>query len=877
MEITGRQKNRFLKEREEQKTTTPNRKSPRAAIGRALANFYWLPENLRQGLAFTGLVCLVQIIGSLFGAPAWQIGQPVQSSLALAAGLLGTAGLYRAARQLNGQPFRLRLAWVIFNASAASFVLARAAALFQPAFGHAGIAASRLLDGIFATLFLFGALLHPVSSASRRGLAQLSDSLIVILTSGFITWLYFLLPALHTSIQAGVPASPLSWMMHIAVPVGDLLMLWGLILLWMRSYPPHFQPSMRLLLAAGALAILSNGFHMGLLVSSALYSPVLPGLLQTLSACLLMLSGLLLLIATSSQDAPLPTIQLFREPTFLQALRLGAPVIWVGIVFILLQIIPFQPSFWRQLVFSLWMGCIVILMIVRQLIEMDKNRRLEHKLQELTDSLDEQVAERTAELVKANDDLRQEMADRAHIEQILREREEAMEFTAMHDALTGLPNRLLLMEHLRQAIRKIQRWDKFDVALLFLDFDGFKAVNDRLGHPFGDKVLIAVAQRLRHYVRQMDTVARLGGDEFVVLLQDVHLEDGVDCPAIKRLREVICEPYEIDGQRVTLSVSIGVVVGDKSYQQPADFLRDADLAMYEAKARGKDRYVLFGPKLRKNALERLVLEDDLRGALARDELVLYYHPILSLDTHRITGFEALVRWQHPQRGLLMPQTFLPIAETAHLILPITRALLLEACAQMAKWQADHPHDSDLTISLNLSPALFAQPGALEMVEETLAKTGLSPRFLKLEITEGAMGQDNQATLDILHALNDLGIQIQMDDFGTGYASLSYLHRYPVDTLKIDRSFIQGIQPNGEQGRLARTVITLARELNLEVIAEGVETVDQLAFLESLGCQYAQGYLISQPLPREEVPAFLRAYPSQVASWFATQLVIGTEP
>lgn len=876
MEITGRQKNRFLRDRKPQKIKNLNRKSPRAAIRHAIAAFYWLPDDLRYGLAFTGLLCLVQIVGSLFGAPAWQVGQPVQSSLALAAGLLGTAGLYRVARHLNRHPLRLRLAWSIFSASAASFALARAAALIQPALGDAGIATSRLLDGIFASLFLFGALVHPVSRTSRRGLAQLSDSLIVILTSGFITWLYFLLPALNASIQVGEPTNPLTWMMQIAVPIGDLLMLWGLILLWMRSYPPHFQPALRLLLAAGAVAILSNGFHMGLLASSSLYTPVLPGLLQTLAACLLLLAGLLLDLATRSQGEPLPAIQFFREPTILQALRLGAPVIWVGVVFILLQIIPFQPSFWRQLVFSIWMGCVVTLMIVRQLIELDKNKRLENKLKELIASLDERVAERTTDLVKANEDLRQEMADRAHIEQILREREEAMEFTAMHDALTGLPNRLLLMEHLRQAIRKIQRWDKYDVALLFLDFDGFKAVNDRLGHPFGDKVLIAVAQRLRHYVRQMDTVARLGGDEFVVLLQDVHVEAGATCPAVERLREVICAPYEIDGQRVILSASIGVVIGDRSYQQPADFLRDADLAMYEAKARGKDRYVLFGPKLRKDALERLVLEDDLRGALARDELVLYYHPILSLDTHRITGFEALVRWQHPQRGLLLPHTFLPIAETAHLILPITRHLLLEACTQMTKWQAGHPHDGDLTISLNLSPALFAQPGAMEIIEETLAKTGLSPRFLKLEITEGAIGQDNQATLDILHAWNQLGIQIQMDDFGTGYASLSYLHRYPVDTLKIDRSFIQGIQPNGEQGRLARTVITLARELNLEVIAEGVETVDQLAFLESLGCQYAQGYLISHPLPREEVTAFLRAYPAQAASWFETRLVIDSE-
>ncbi len=876
MKLTGRQIYRSIIDRKPQQNEQENTQTHRDAIHRTAEIFRSLPAFLRGGLAITGLLILIQFTGSLTGAPVWQVGQPAQSILALVIGLLAVVSFFHASRQLPGQSFRIRLAWAIFTAATASFTLARAAGLIEAFFPGTGFAPGRLLDGLFSTLFLGGVLLHPVSRNPQHGLARLSDSLIVVLSSGFITWLYFLLPALDAAILSGGLGNPLNRLAQVAIPVGDLLMLWALIMLWMRSYPPHIRPAMSLLLAGGSAIMMSNAFHIGLLSGSALFTPVWPGLLQFLAICLLMLAGLLQYLSSSPQGLPLPAVRLFREPAIFQALRMGTPAIWVGIVFFLVQVTPSQHSFWNQLAFTVWMGCIVTLMITRQVIELDKNRRLTSELEDLKASLDRQVKTRTAELMRVNEELRQEMAERAHVEQILREREEAMEFTAMHDALTGLPNRLLLMEHLRQAIRKIQRWDNYDVALLFLDFDGFKAVNDRFGHPFGDKVLIAVAQRLRHYVRQMDTVARLGGDEFVVLLQGIHFEDGAECSAVERLREVICEPYEIEGQRIILSASIGVVVGDKSYQQPADFLRDADLAMYEAKAQGKDRYVLFGPKLRKDALERLVLEDDLRGALARDELVLYYHPILSLDSHRITGFEALVRWQHPRRGMMLPDEFLPIAETAHLILPITRRLLLQACTQMKTWQASHPDDRNLTIILTLSPVIFAHPGTLEIVEETLAATRLSPRSLKLEITEGAMGQDSQATLEILHAWSRRGIQIQIDDFGTGYASLSYLHRFPIDALKIDRSFIQDIQPNGEQGRLARTVITLARELNLDVIAEGVETVDQLAFLESLGCQYAQGYLISRPLPHEEVPAFLRSYPALAASWFQTQLILDTE-
>jgi diguanylate cyclase (GGDEF)-like protein len=561
-----------------------------------------------------------------------------------------------------------------------------------------------------------------------------------------------------------------------------------------------------------------------------------------------------------------------REWTPIRILRLGTPVLWVGLVFVLIRVTPFQPNFWNRPELPAWVGSIIGLIILRQMIELGENQRLHRELRALETSLEERIAERTAGLRAENQALRHAMEERAHIEQILREREELMEHTAMHDALTGLPNRLLLMEHLRQAIRKLERWDRYSVALLFIDFDGFKTVNDRLGHLFGDKLLVAVGQRLRRYVREIDTVARLGGDEFVVLLEDVMVERGA-CPAVERIHEILCEPYEIDEQRIVLSASIGVVVGDRTYLQPADFLRDADLAMYEAKARGKDGYVIFSPELRSHALDRLVLEDDLRAALARDELVVYYHPILCLATHRVTGFEALVRWRHPRRGLITPDAFIPIAETSHLIFPLTRKVLLLACGQVRQWQSANPADRELTISVNLSPTLFAQPGAQELVEEALAESGLPARFLNLEITEGAMVKDSQGFQEVLHAWRRRGIQIHMDDFGTGYASLSYLHRFPMDALKIDRSFIQRIQPNGGQGEIPRTVITLARELNMQVIAEGVETATQLAFLERLGCQYAQGYLISRPLPTEDVQDFLRGFQGPQRNWLAAMPVL----
>lgn len=824
------------------------------AKGRLKDLFVISPSRiLDHGRLLVVLMILIQLAGSIFDNSQWDIHGLLHSLLVLAAWLAAALSMTAAAKWSIRQSRPARLAWILLAAAALTLALARLVRLVGPAQPPA-IPVSFLFEIIFSVLFLASALLLMVNRRQNRSLIRYSlDVLLVGLSSILITWLYFISPAL-----ASIAVGPAAWLIRLSKPVSDLVALWAAFVLLSQAIPARFRLPPQLLGAGGLAVVLVNGLTVGLLAGTSFSNTFFPELLDLLAPCLMILAGAIQSCQVSSSGKLLADDQGSYESGLRQTLRRSTPAIWVGVVYLLFLTVPIFKSLGGQLQTAAWVTAIVVLMIVRQVIELGETGRLKRALHELNGSVDQQVAERTAVLSKANADLRQKMIERAHIEQILREREEAMEHAAMHDPLTELPNRLLLMEHLRQAIRKLHRWEAYQFAVLLLDFDGYKQVNDRLGHLIGDQVLIAAAKRIRSYVREVDTVARLGGDEFVILLEDIAEGDSL-LTAVERIGSLLSEPYEVEGQRVRMSASIGVVTGNKTYQQPADLLRDADLAMYEAKAHGKNRYVVFTAELSRHVLDRLVLEDDLRAAQVMDELFLVYQPIMCLETGRIVAFEALLRWQHPQRGLINPNDFITIAETAHLIAPLTRRVLKMACTRMQAWQAGHPLDSQLKVSVNLSSRLFAQPADLSMVEEILAESGLSPRSLSLEITEDAMDEDSQSAHKMLSAWRALGVQIQIDDFGTGRSSLSHLHRFPIDGLKIDRSFIEFLGANGEQGEIPRTIITLARELNLKVVAEGVENDGQLAFLKSLGCQYAQGFLISRPLPPDDVQPFLRAY------------------
>ncbi|MFQ5857549.1 MAG: EAL domain-containing protein [Anaerolineae bacterium] len=433
--------------------------------------------------------------------------------------------------------------------------------------------------------------------------------------------------------------------------------------------------------------------------------------------------------------------------------------------------------------------------------------------------------------------------------------EEQLLHGAFHDALTGLPNRALFMDRLGRSIERAKRREDHLFAVLFLDLDRFKVVNDSLGHTIGDQLLIAMAPRLEGCVRATDTVARLGGDEFVILLEDIEAVSDATRVA-GRIREVLTVPFNLDGHEMFTTASIGIVLSATSYEQPEDILRDADIAMYRAKALGKARYELFDAAMRDHVVARLRLETDLRRAIERQEFEIHYQPIVSLADGRIAGFEALLRWQHPEHGLVSPGEFIPVAEETGLIVPIDQWVLRETCGQMRAWQAQFPADPPLTISVNLSSKQFAQPDLIEQIEQVLRETGLDARSLKLEITESVIMENGESAAVMLSRLRALGVQVHMDDFGTGYSSLSYLHQFPIDTIKIDRSFIGKMGVDGNNSEIAQAIVMLARDLGMDVIAEGVETAEQLVRLRALECEYGQGYHFSKPLDSEAAGALI---------------------
>jgi diguanylate cyclase (GGDEF)-like protein/PAS domain S-box-containing protein len=426
---------------------------------------------------------------------------------------------------------------------------------------------------------------------------------------------------------------------------------------------------------------------------------------------------------------------------------------------------------------------------------------------------------------------------------------------AFHDTLTELPNRALFMDRLKYAVERSKRRKDYKFAVLFLDLDRFKDVNDSLGHLVGDQLLVAVGQMLRKGVRGTDTVSRLGGDEFVILLEDISEENGAIRIA-EWINEEFTHPFDLSGKEVFITTSIGIVISAPRYVQPEDILRDADIAMYSAKASGRAQYQIFEPEMREQVMMRITLESDLRQALERQELVVYYQPVVSLVDGRLIGFEALVRWKHPERGLLLPREFLPLAEETGLIIPLDRWVMRQACQQMREWQEQMPSDPPLAISVNVSPKQILQPDLVEVVERVLDETGLDPGSLKLEITETTIVETSQFTAGVFANLQSLGVQLQIDDFGVGYSSLGYLSNFPINALKIDRTFVGKMSEDSHQLGIVQAIVTLTHRLGVGVIAEGVETESQIEQLKNLGCEFGQGFLVSVPIDSQAAQKLL---------------------
>ena len=631
-------------------------------------------------------------------------------------------------------------------------------------------------------------------------------------------------------------------------------------------------------LSASALAAGIVNLLLGYLVFDKLFEPVIQVLLPgefdsrlsgrkgmrlfvkySLSIVGVVLIGFLLTIPTAYHQVDLMKSGPPPSPQFLQRalgsiIKAGIGAIFIGSLISIWLLVNFTEPFRKMIRFF------------RDVEEGDLSRRIEvssadefgelnihlnhmiERLQEMTTHLEQQVAERTQQLSQVNEQLLVELTERKRTE-------EQLAYTALHDPLTDLPNRSLFLDRLSHVLERSRRHKNLTYSVIFIDLDRFKVVNDSLGHNVGDLLLIESARRLSACVRSEDTVARLGGDEFVILLEE--MENSTDYLLVAdRIQQELAAPADLGGHKAFISISMGIVLSSEKYDLPEDVLRDADIAMYRAKRQGRGRYIIFDPSMLEGVMSRMELENDLRKALENKEFVVHYQPILELTTRHIEGFEALVRWQHPTRGLILPEDFISLAEEAGLIVPIGYWVLDEACRQLKIWQERFPSKPSLTMNVNLSTRQCVEIDLIEKIITTLKKYDLDTGSLKLELTESLIIEDSEYVIGILSRLRELGIQVQIDDFGTGYSSLGYLNKLPIDTLKIDRTFISQMGKNQSGREIVHTILALAHGMGMKVIAEGVETEDQLANLKEMNCEYAQGFLFARPVDEQKAAELL---------------------
>ncbi len=443
--------------------------------------------------------------------------------------------------------------------------------------------------------------------------------------------------------------------------------------------------------------------------------------------------------------------------------------------------------------------------------------------------------------------------------------EERLLHNALYDALTDLPNRFLFLDRLQVAVSRVRREPNSRLTVLQIDFDRFKLINDRYGRQAGDSMLNQTSQRLRKILRATNTVARLGADEFAMFIEDSSFDEIL--LIVNRIRQELSRPFDLEGVLTYATVSIGIAVASAEYDSPEFLLRDAGTALKQAKRSGRDRYEIFVDEMHSSSIEFLQMETDLRHALERGEFKLYYQPIVTLETGILAGFESLVRWDHPVLGFVSPVEFIPIAEETGMIIPIGEWILRESCRQLRSWQQISHRSSDLWVSVNVSSKQFVDFDLVSLVADSLQKTGLEPRCLKLEITESTMVENIDYVASVMDQLKKIGVKLSIDDFGTGFSSLSILHRFPLNSLKIDRSFVAQIKDADTPVEIVKTIVNLAKSLNLEIIAEGVETIEQLSQLRQLGCQFGQGYCFATPLAAETIEELLGVSPSSSALYY----------
>jgi diguanylate cyclase (GGDEF)-like protein len=728
--------------------------------------------------------------------------------------------LFTAAKITYRRSKHLSIAWGVIALSLLFYTLGDGYwAILELVFGREPFPS--LADGFYLAYypaFLIGVFLMQEKLTRRREWAnKVIDAGIVILAASLGYWNFLIGPTIQTNI--GLPF--LEQAILLAYPTGDLVLFLALLVIIYNH--SHEQDETSILLLAGSLLVIiitdsaysyqsllgtyaSGGFlDLGWIVSMLLAG--LAGASQLVSAI------------SIKNKKRLPAADWIL--TWLREHNLYLPYIWLGGAFVLLIYSGLRKLPMGFLSLSLSVGGIVALVLIRQIITLYENRNLNTQLQ------------------STNLELQNEIAERERIEVQL-------SYDSLHDTMTGLANRTLFLDRLGQAIEFAKRGAVSKFAVLFIDLDKFKIVNDSLGHLMGDQLLISIAHRLKESLRSCDTIARFGGDEFEILLDVAPDENSVRLVADKVLK-VIQTPIRLEGHEVYINASMGIIMDLSGYSHAEDALRDADIAMYDAKALGGGYYIFFNVEMRHRAYVRLEMENEIRVGLKNNEFQLYYQPVFLLDSKHLIGFEALLRWLHPEQGVLTPDDFLPVAEESGLILPIGDWVLETSCLQLKAWKEKFRSLQTASISVNISGRQLSQADFYAKVVSSLKTSGLGAEELRLEITENMLINNFVIASEIFSKLREIGVQLQIDDFGTGYSALGYLQHLPISAIKIDKTFIGEMVKNMRGAKLVRAIVSMAHELGLETIAEGIETDEQLNALRSLFCRYGQGYLLSKPL------------------------------
>lgn len=698
---------------------------------------------------------------------------------------------------------------------------------------------------LFYPLFFVGISLFPTKKLSLLDRAKITLDLSIIMVAATLAiWIFIIGPI----VGPNPGANALDIWITIAYPIGDLIIFFALLVL-INNLNQKINRRPFIVLAGGMIIMIATDLIYTIQSTMGTYTS--GGILDLgwiLSNVLISISGIYMALVVNSRidstvlSSPLSNLKGKPESKIITILS----YIWVIGAFFLLRQYHHSEDIINSDALFFSVTAIIALVIIRQIITLNENSNLLSKLSEALDIGKQHVSE----LNKSNLSLQQEIIKR-------QQAEKQLSHDALHDGLTGLPNRVLFMDRLSHAIQLTKREPKLHYSVFFMDIDNFKSINDTFGHIFGDKTLIEIGKRVKCCIRAIDTVARLGGDEFIILLEQTAKKNSV-IEVVERLSAGLNQPFSYKNKETQISCSIGVVLDIAEYTDPDDVLRDVDIALYRAKEKGKSQYEVFTVEMRTLAMSRLELEGDLQKSISNNELFLVYQPIYALDQNQIKGVEALVRWRHPLRGLVMPSDFIPYAEESGFIKQLGDWVMFEACSQLNKWHHKYPSKQNLTINVNVSGKQIVQIDFIDKVKNILSMTGLNPNKLILEITESSFVEHQEIIDGLLIELRQLGVVFSIDDFGTGYSSLGYLKNFSVDSIKIDKSFIDEIVDNAKGFEIVKTIIEMAQKLGIKTVAEGIENTNQLKKLQSLTCNYGQGYYLSKPVYGEQIENILNS-------------------